>query len=265
MSDSLQTAADTHYKFTIDNHNLTVIAADFVPINPYTTDIVNIAIGQRYDIIVEANAVADNYWLRAIPQTSCSDSADPANSKGIVRYDGATSTTADPVSTANANAAIDECVDEDAANLVPYLSLDAASLPDVNTNFAVALSNVAGRVYWAMGNSTFINQWSYPTIQQIVDSGANDSAVFAAEQSVYELPDANVWVYWIIQTALGAAHPMHLHGHDFWVLGSGSGKFDAATAELKTVGVPRRDVVLLPASGWVAFAFLTDNPGVSWP
>lgn len=236
---------------------MTVIAADFVPITPYTTDIVNIAIGQRYDIIVEANAVADNYWLRAIPQTTCSDNANPANSKGIVRYD--STSTADPTSTANANAAIDECVDEDYSNLVPYVTADASSLPDVSTDFAVAISAVAGRFYWAMGNSSFINEWSYPTIQQV----AEGNNTFSAAQNVYELPDANVWVYWIVQTSLGAAHPMHLHGHDFWVLGSGTGTYDAATAQLSTVGVPRRDVVLLPSSGWVAFAFVTDNPGVS--
>lgn len=38
-----------------------VIATDFVPIVPYSTDIVSISMGQRYDIIVTANATADNY------------------------------------------------------------------------------------------------------------------------------------------------------------------------------------------------------------
>jgi FtsP/CotA-like multicopper oxidase with cupredoxin domain len=38
-------AIDTHFKFSIDNHTLTVMAMDFVPIVPYETDILNIAMG----------------------------------------------------------------------------------------------------------------------------------------------------------------------------------------------------------------------------
>lgn len=38
-------AVDTHFKFSIDNHTLTVIAMDFVPVKPYQTDILNIAMG----------------------------------------------------------------------------------------------------------------------------------------------------------------------------------------------------------------------------
>jgi FtsP/CotA-like multicopper oxidase with cupredoxin domain len=39
-------------KFTIDGHNFTVIANDFVPINPYTTDVITLGVGQRSDVIV---------------------------------------------------------------------------------------------------------------------------------------------------------------------------------------------------------------------
>jgi FtsP/CotA-like multicopper oxidase with cupredoxin domain len=39
-------ACDTHYKFSIDHHVLTVIAADLVPVQPYTTTVLDIAIGK---------------------------------------------------------------------------------------------------------------------------------------------------------------------------------------------------------------------------
>lgn len=38
-------AIDSHFKFSIDNHTLTVIAADFVPIVPYSTNTLDIAMG----------------------------------------------------------------------------------------------------------------------------------------------------------------------------------------------------------------------------
>lgn len=39
-------AIDTHFKFSIDNHTMTVISTDFVPITPYTTEVLSIGIGK---------------------------------------------------------------------------------------------------------------------------------------------------------------------------------------------------------------------------
>lgn len=41
-------AVDTHWKFMVDNHTMTVIQADFNPIEPYTTDYINIGMGKSY-------------------------------------------------------------------------------------------------------------------------------------------------------------------------------------------------------------------------
>ena len=76
----INTGVYSNMRFSIDNHTLTVISMDFVPIVPYQTDNVcslsihslslshhfqvAISMGQRYDVIVEANAEVDNYWLR---------------------------------------------------------------------------------------------------------------------------------------------------------------------------------------------------------
>jgi FtsP/CotA-like multicopper oxidase with cupredoxin domain len=39
-------AIDTHFKFSIDNHTMTIIASDLVPIVPYTTTVLNIGMGK---------------------------------------------------------------------------------------------------------------------------------------------------------------------------------------------------------------------------
>ena len=39
-------AIDTHFEFKIDSHKLTVIAADFVPVEPYETDSILVAMGE---------------------------------------------------------------------------------------------------------------------------------------------------------------------------------------------------------------------------
>jgi len=60
----------------------------------------------------------------------------------------------------------------------------------------------------------------------------------------------------------GAAHPIHLHGHDFVVLAQSSNAFRYdGTYTLDLINPARRDVVMLPANGFVIIAFKADNPG----
>lgn len=247
-------AADTHFRFTIDNHTMEVISTDFVPIVPYNTTNLSIGMGQRYDIIVTASESSGNYWMRAIPQESCSDNDNIDNILGIVRYD--STSTSDPTTTAYTTT--DSCDDEAITSLVPYLSYDVSSTYDVENDEAVTLAIAAGGVLWEMGGTSFVSEWNYPTVLQVAES--NDT--WSTDQHVVQLATANEWVYFVIETTFAQAHPIHLHGHDFWVLASGTGSYSTSTT-LTTTDSPRRDVAMLPASGFLVIAMYTDNPGVS--
>lgn len=60
---------------------------------------------------------------------------------------------------------------------------------------------------------------------------------------------------------------MHLHGHKFWILGSGKGEFPYSSVQnvpsslVNLNDPPYRDTVELPASGWavIRFAFPRDH------
>ena len=201
-------AADAHFKFTIDNHQFEVIATDFVPIQPYTTDIVRISEGQRYDIVITANATSnatsEAFWMRAIIQGACSQNSNP-NVLGIVRY-GEASTDL-PTSTAWADASVDDCRDEDMSLLAPYLPIAASNSPDVTQDYDMTV-NDTDLVYWTMGTSTFVSQWDYPTLLQIADG--NDT--WTDSQNMVQMSTANEWVYWVLQATTSQPHPMHLHG-----------------------------------------------------
>jgi hypothetical protein len=58
-----------------------------------------------------------------------------------------------------------------------------------------------------------------------------------------------------------AAHPIHLHGHDFAILAQGTDPYNPKNSTLVLNNPPRRDVVLLPEGGHIVIAFKTDNPG----
>lgn len=243
-------AADTHFRFTIDNHTLEVVANDFVPIVPFTTTSVSIGMGQRYDIIVTATESTGNFWLRAIPQEACSDNDNVDNILGIVRYD--SSSTEDP--TTSSYDLEDSCEDEDSSDLVPYLALEVGDVSDEDDEEAGLTFGTS--IKWTMNDVSFVSQWDYPSVMAIADGNTS----WSDEEHVWEL-SANEWVYMVIDTDFAQAHPIHLHGHDFWVLGSGSGTYSASTANLTTVNAPRRDTAMLPANGWLALAWYTDNPG----
>jgi len=81
---------------------------------------------------------------------------------------------------------------------------------------------------------------------------------------------ASSWVYFFIQNNFQTSHPMHLHGHDFSVLGQGRGVFTESMVDLLNFDNPiQRDTGLLfgignPTaftSGWTVIGFQTDNPG----
>ncbi|DBA96798.1 TPA: hypothetical protein ACH3X3_012965 [Trebouxia sp. C0006] len=58
-------------------------------------------------------------------------------------------------------------------------------------------------------------------------------------------------------------HPFHLHGHHFWVLGSGFGPYNSSVeATLNLVNPMYRDTQILPEGGWTVIRFVADNPGL---
>ncbi|KAK8448072.1 hypothetical protein SEVIR_8G212200v4 [Setaria viridis] len=61
-----------------------------------------------------------------------------------------------------------------------------------------------------------------------------------------------------------ASNPMHLHGHNMFVLAQGVGNYDAArdVAKYNLVDPPVRNSVVVPRIGWAAIRFVADNPGV---
>jgi hypothetical protein len=76
------------------------------------------------------------------------------------------------------------------------------------------------------------------------------------------MPKRGEWFYLLIEEiGLPVPHPIHLHGHDFYVLGAGNGPY--AGEPLQTQNPPRREVALLNGAGWLMLAWQSDNPG-SW-
>jgi Multicopper oxidase len=126
----INTSFDTTFVFSIDNHRLNVVSADFVPISPYKNTSILVGIGQRYNVIVEANPEVTNltgsldpngnYWIRTwiSPCFQMQPGMQGYERTGILRYNPGSN--ADPQSEEWRNIS-KACSDETYGDLHPML------------------------------------------------------------------------------------------------------------------------------------------------
>lgn len=225
-------------------------------------------IGQRYDVIINANQTAGNYWFRAEKSTGCfSNVVAGAVGRSIFTYDD--KPVADPPSTATANSGFPTvCADPQTtpfiARNVPKdtFRVEAQHLPVAFDNKTTIATNNQSVVLWTVNGTTMWIDPSEPTLEYI----SKGKTEFPKQYNLIHINPEAAWTYWVIQQAVGAPplpHPIHLHGHDMFVLGTGSGQFDVNTHldSLKFTNPVRRDVAHLPGNGWLVIAYPSDNPG----
>jgi FtsP/CotA-like multicopper oxidase with cupredoxin domain len=261
----INTSVDNNIRVSLDNHPFQIITSDLVPIKPIISNWILLAIGQRYDVIFTANQTEGNYWFRAEVVTACA-SSNNFNGRSIFTYD--TVSVADPTSSAYTQP--DGCAEM--SPLVPWVANTVGSSADFKSQAGNLQVNLAQQglttngqniVVWGINLTAIDVTWEKPTLQYVKDKNTSYPKTF----SLLELPNEGIWSYWIIQETPGTPvpipHPIHLHGHDFYVLGQGTGTFDINSSpnSLKYDNPPRRDTALLPGGGWLALAFPTDNPG----
>jgi len=262
-------SVDNFIRFSLDNHPFTVVSADFIPVEPLPgQNWVLFGPGQRYNVIFTANQTAGSYWFRAEVAGDCL-SANNGHGRALFTYKGQPVT--EPAdSDANASNGCTELV------TVPYWkqSVDNTTFltqyKQLTTDLTVegATANDGNLVFWALNTTSMNINWGMPTLGYVM----NGTSDWDDSYDIIEIPNEGVWTYWLIQTlqttmgptAIAAPpppHPIHLHGHDFFVLGSGSGTYDGTTNGLNFANPPRRDTTILPSDGWLVLAFEANNPG----
>lgn len=115
--------------------------------------------------------------------------------------------------------------------------------------------NTQNLFHWYLNSTSMQVAWENPTLLQVWNEATN----FSSSSGVIEVPNTNEWVYLLINTSIPVAHPIHLHGHDFFILAQGVNPWDGIT--ISHPNPPRRDTAMLESSGYLLIAFETDNPG----
>ena len=173
----INTSSASTFIFSIDNHLLQVVGADFVPVKDYSTKSILVAIGQRYHVIVEADPQGPkggegSYWIRTI-EANCTDFAPNGQEgyerTGILRYADSQETPKSVPWSINV-----DCTDEDWDRLIPKVRWQVGQpangdlgenltvvFKEEPTIFPLALASIGGDnfnpMYLDYSKPTFLN------------------------------------------------------------------------------------------------------------
>ncbi|KAF8979466.1 hypothetical protein BGZ46_005413 [Entomortierella lignicola] len=257
----INAGAFADFTFSIDGHNLTVIEADGVDMQPVVVQRVPIHVAQRYSFLVHANQTVDNYWVRATMNTNCFNVGNPAlnpNVLALVRYAGAPYTQNATSVDWSSSAWAPTCLD---------LSLDM-----LRPFYPEPAPNATKQVYFMSSfqtitddeiNRGYMNQtsWSPLMNDSTVFQAQRGITTFASSQQIVTLDTMEV-VEILINNYDEGAHPFHFHGHNFYVLGYGQGNYLPGKSTIELVNPLRRDTSTIPGFGWTLIRFVNDNPGM---
>jgi FtsP/CotA-like multicopper oxidase with cupredoxin domain len=266
----VNTGAEGTQKFSIDGHQMKVVALDFIPVEPYMTNVVTLAIGQRTDVIIEGvGKPSDTFWMRSqLAQgfrCTLTDGISP-NALAAVYYEDA-DTDAIPQSTSDVTQAqLQQCKNDPITLGIPLCKIPVEEPDHVERVDMVFRSNGTNFV-WYLNNSTYRGDYNDPTLLK-AKLGQSD---FKPESNVYQFPGAKNVRIVLVNNAQVGGHPMHLHGHDFHILAEGFGEWDGVVTNSENT--IRRDTHLIPnalvANGvttpsYMVLQYVQDNPG-AWP
>ncbi|XP_061374195.1 laccase-4-like [Gastrolobium bilobum] len=284
--------------FKIAGHKFTVVEVDASYVKPFKTDTIVIAPGQTTNALLTADKKSGKYLVLASPFMDAPVAVDNLTATATLHYTGTLASTPTVLTTPPLKNAT-----QVANNFTTSLkSLNSKIYPanvpltlDHSLFFTVGLginpcpSCIAGngsKVVASVNNVTFV----MPTIALLQAQYFNIKGVFTTDfpanpPQVFNYsgnPPAN------LQTTNGTklyrlsfnstvqivlqdtgfispeSHPVHLHGFNFFAVGTGIGNYNPKKDpnNFNLVDPVERNTIGVPTGGWTAIRFRADNPGV---
>lgn len=178
----INSGSEAVQRFSLDGHNLTVIANDYVEVTPYTTKVVTLGVGQRTDVLVTANVgtATSAYWMRS-NITSCSNAKQPYAVAAV--YYSSADTTKAPTSSAWNVPDPGTCANDDLSLTVPTYKM-AVPTPSYTHTYNISLfTNGSGVTLWDFDGESARVDYNTPTLLM----AHNGTTVFDAESNTRNL------------------------------------------------------------------------------
>ncbi|XP_071140315.1 uncharacterized protein [Mytilus edulis] len=308
------------WTISIDGHKITVVASDGFDVEPQIADSVIINAGERYDVIIDADQPVGNYWIRAKTLESNRNTSVEA----ILHYQGALDS--EPLSTPRTCSDTDKCLvvncfftyypqnefticlpvdklkhksDNDQAPKVIQGKFTEYFLNFAFPGKSFTPGSVNGRRFISPTKIALANpkDMDYPCDNTECDEQKICTCTYSLN---LKHGDTVQMVFLNMGSGKGWAHPIHMHGHTFYVLKMGYAQYDNRTGEMigenKDIdcrggvaknesfcndatwsnsswvngNIPdlelkkpvRKDTIIVPSGGYVVTRIVADNPGV---
>ncbi|CAN1263172.1 L-ascorbate oxidase [Linum perenne] len=276
--------------FQIEGHKMTVVEADGNYVEPFETENLYIYSGETYSVLVKADQPPTrNYWM-----TTSVVARKPATPKGLAIFNYYPNhPRRRPHTVPPAGPQWNDTVSRLDQSRAFKARKGYIHAPPPNPDRVIQLLNtqnkIGGKFKWALNNLSF----ALPTTPYLVALKQNLKGVFDQEPPPEKLDLTNYDIYSVAKNVNATlsnriyrlefnstveivlqnsntmtpnnseAHPWHLHGHDFWVLAYGEGKYDPNRDREKynLVDPIMKNTVPLHPYGWTAIRFRADNPG----
>lgn len=286
--------------FRIAGHNLTVVASDAAYLKPFTTNYLAIAPGQTIDFLLLADQAPSRYYIASRPY-AVAGTYDNTTTTAFVEYYAGNHTP--PASPPPPLPALPNFTDTAASvgfaakfkslnNTFPpnpqirlFFTLSVNAVPCANGT--TCLGPLGERFAASVNNQSFeepsisILEAYYRGINGVYGGDFPSRPPLAFNYTEASVPlelwlptnatkvmylEYNSTVEIVFQgtnVVRAVDHPMHLHGHSFYVVGRGSGNFNASTdpRRYNLVDPPLQNTVAVPVNGWTTIRFRANNPG----
>ncbi|XP_057309635.1 uncharacterized protein LOC130647701 [Hydractinia symbiolongicarpus] len=308
-------------RISIDNHELTIISSDGYDIEPWVVESFIINPGERYDFILNADQSYGNYWIRAV---SMEDVDKEHSIEAILHYtgslDGEPKTKRDKCTPTRPcivlNCPFETYPVAENAKCIKIIEMKAAGRVDPPPTFTNdSLEYFLNFAFPGEGIEKYIpgavngRKFEYPGVNSLFQNEQIESDYDCAKKDCgedkichchYELTvpyNKTIQFVWLnMGSGSGWAHPMHLHGHSFYVLKMGYPPQDEETGRLigqnddidcgntklmycnnakwrntswKNGNIPgmnlkdpiRKDTIIIPTGGYAIIRLKSTNPG----
>ncbi|KAI3917025.1 hypothetical protein MKX01_003474 [Papaver californicum] len=283
------TTALSSLNLAIGNHKMILVEADGNYINPVAVDNIDIYSGESYSVLFTTDQnPSKNYWISVTQRGR----KPPVPPPGLAILNYLPSSPSVPTSALPCSPAWDDfTASKSFANKI--VALLGSPKPPIRHDRQIFLLNTQNRINgfikWSINNVSLVLP-STPYLGSLKHNlkGAFDNKsppeTFSSNYDIRIPPvnpnstqssavytiEFNTTVDVILQNTNALAanvseiHPWHLHGHDFWVLRYGEGKYSEEKhgKQLNLKNPPLRNTVVIFPYGWTVIRFVADNPGV---
>ncbi|CDP01153.1 unnamed protein product [Coffea canephora] len=283
---------------SIANHKITVVGSDGSYTRPLKTDYVAISPGQTIDCLLEADQKPGHYYMAAKAYDSTTDNT---TTTAIIEYIGNYTPSSPPVfpnlpmsndTKASTNFTWSLRSLARKVDVPTHVDTKLYFTLSVNLRPCEANNTCAGprgqRLATSINNISFVSpqfdilhayyyslrgvfRKNFPRFPPFVFNFTADSLPATllnptrdTRVRVLEYNNSVELVFQGTNLVAGIDHPMHLHGHSFYVVGAGIGNHDKEKDPLKynLVDPPLMNTIAVPKNGWTAIRFKANNPGV---